>query len=626
MKKYIVLFALQYFCIAITISQDVELISTDFSPDTENISLALIVSKDMFIAGYQVGLQLLANEGISLNPNFNYGSFINNSEIYNDSTFAILWFDPLGQAIGLDAGDTLALITLDLSSFSDRCFKITSPIDQFNNVIYIEENGNLVSRELLVENSDFCSFDELEIQLQTTNNACFGDNKGIAAVSISGGLEPYSITWFDANGVEIESSTTSLADLSNGSYTIVIIDAYDNQIETEFEITSPPNLEFDFIKTDSICLSTNNGQAEILTSQDLSFLWSTSSQSNKVDALSEGLYSVTISNSNGCDTIIEFTINQYPTPDLSYDATSTCAGESNASIVFADSSLQYNWNTGDSGISLDNIGEGEYAVSISDFNQCIYEVENIDINSFPPPLINAVVSQISCFGASDGSIQLDSSDLQTISWSSGSEHFEITNLESDIYSYDLTDINDCSFRDSILILEPDQIIFSIVSDSATCYLCDDGGIQLNVEGGTPPFEFIIADSLGNLYDIENLSPQPYFLEIIDDSECSIDSNFLINLKYFDISIFKPISVITPSSNDKNKHLIFDGLENHPDNVLKIYNRWGNIVFSTIRYQQPESNIFDGTYEDGLLPEGKYYYVLEVKSFDKPLASSLTIIR
>jgi gliding motility-associated-like protein len=73
--------------------------------------------------------------------------------------------------------------------------------------------------------------------------------------------------------------------------------------------------------------------------------------------------------------------------------------------------------------------------------------------------------------------------------------------------------------------------------------------------------------------------------------------------------------ITPNGDGKNDTLIFRGLPAlNIENRLTIYNRWGNIVFSTGNYQNNWSgqtdNAFGAMATDSQLPDGTYYYILD----------------
>ncbi|NHF61369.1 T9SS type B sorting domain-containing protein [Flavobacteriaceae bacterium TP-CH-4] len=76
------------------------------------------------------------------------------------------------------------------------------------------------------------------------------------------------------------------------------------------------------------------------------------------------------------------------------------------------------------------------------------------------------------------------------------------------------------------------------------------------------------------------------------------------------------NIITPNGDGVHDVLTISGLENFPDNTVKIYNRWGVLVYMTKAYNT-QGNIFDGTSEgratvdaDRKLPVGTYFYILD----------------
>ena len=76
------------------------------------------------------------------------------------------------------------------------------------------------------------------------------------------------------------------------------------------------------------------------------------------------------------------------------------------------------------------------------------------------------------------------------------------------------------------------------------------------------------------------------------------------------------NVITPNGDGTHDVLTIAGLENFPVNTIRIYNRWGVLVYTTNAYNT-EGNVFDGTSEgrvtiaqDRNLPVGTYFYILD----------------
>ena len=73
----------------------------------------------------------------------------------------------------------------------------------------------------------------------------------------------------------------------------------------------------------------------------------------------------------------------------------------------------------------------------------------------------------------------------------------------------------------------------------------------------------------------------------------------------DIVIFTAVSANNDGVNDV---FFIAGIEDFPDSELLVYNRWGNVVFRTIGYDNKWNGTWDG---DKDLPDGTYYYFLKL---------------
>ncbi len=81
----------------------------------------------------------------------------------------------------------------------------------------------------------------------------------------------------------------------------------------------------------------------------------------------------------------------------------------------------------------------------------------------------------------------------------------------------------------------------------------------------------------------------------------------------------PPNVMTPNGDGLNDLFEIDGLELYANSKVEVYDRWGNVVFSSDNYK----NDWDG----GDLPEGTYYYILEVDDPQETVHRGiLTILR
>lgn len=67
------------------------------------------------------------------------------------------------------------------------------------------------------------------------------------------------------------------------------------------------------------------------------------------------------------------------------------------------------------------------------------------------------------------------------------------------------------------------------------------------------------------------------------------------------------TAVTPNGDGKNETFYVGEIERYPDNRLQVFNRWGNLVYETRGYL----NDWRGTYNGDPLPDGAYFYLLDV---------------
>jgi gliding motility-associated-like protein/uncharacterized repeat protein (TIGR01451 family) len=86
---------------------------------------------------------------------------------------------------------------------------------------------------------------------------------------------------------------------------------------------------------------------------------------------------------------------------------------------------------------------------------------------------------------------------------------------------------------------------------------------------------------------------------------------------------------SPNGDGINDVFVIDCIENFPNNSVEIYNRWGNIAFKAKGYR----NDFDGTSngrsvlgQSNDLPEGTYYYIIDLGNGSEPRVGWLYINR
>ena len=103
----------------------------------------------------------------------------------------------------------------------------------------------------------------------------------------------------------------------------------------------------------------------------------------------------------------------------------------------------------------------------------------------------------------------------------------------------------------------------------------------------------------------------------DPTEIELNGEYVPNIEIFEL--------VTPNNDQKNDYFIITGIEDYPDNILQIYNRWGVLVFEVEGYPGGgNSEAFRGfsngrvtISKDEKLPSGTYYYVLSFPGANNP---------
>lgn len=81
------------------------------------------------------------------------------------------------------------------------------------------------------------------------------------------------------------------------------------------------------------------------------------------------------------------------------------------------------------------------------------------------------------------------------------------------------------------------------------------------------------------------------------------------------------NALTPNDDGFNDSFWVTNISFYPDNILKIYNRWGDLVYKKEGYL----NEWEGTHNGKLLPTGTYYYVLDLKDGSKEYTGHVSIL-
>lgn len=396
-----------------------------------------------------------------------------------------------------------------------------------------DDNGCTIEDQITLNQPD-----ELIHTIIGSNVQCNGDTTGGAWLQVSGGVQPYSYSWEDESGTEIWTDSVMIF-IPAGTYYVTATDANGYTTNDSITIIQPPALYFGLDSVQNIlCNGDNSGYIDlnpnggtppynmewILTDDPATIL----DNDDFIENIFAGEYLFTIVDDSTCvyDTII--TITQPDSLEVILEAQGdiTCYsynnGFINIDVIGGTPPYQYEWlddtntvfETGTD--SIGNLGQGAYAVLVSDANFCSSDTMNFFITEPEEFIFNAGIDSVFCFGDSTGSVQLNPAggtpafdyvwifEGDTIIDSNFPALF---NLEAGDYEIFVNDANTCLYDTTLTVHEPASYpSLSIdLTDSLDCFGLSNGEITAQINDGTPDYHLIWSNGTGGDGELEDIS-------------------------------------------------------------------------------------------------------------------------
>jgi len=505
--------------------------------------------------------------------------------------------------------------------------------------VIVTDNNGCTS----VDNITISEPDLLAINSNITDATC-GGSDGMAYVTVTGGTGSgtYSYNW--VNDIGTQMSITDTANyLSSGNYTVYVSDANgcNDSLFIFIDNQGGGTISIDYVN-DVLCYEDTNGAIIVTISSgtpDFTFYWSTndsvttSSYSDTLAHLGAGDYTVTIIDSDGCssDTIITVA---GPTEPL--DATLftvidvSCYGLSDGEIHMNTTGgtpgYTYIWAPS-GGTENNNIYSDlpavTFAVIVTDANGCSTIIPKIDVGE--PEKLTMTLNEVSpvCYGDTTGNVDVTVSGgtmpynyaWYNANWPNIITDSVLTNVTAGNYSLTVTDDNSCTIFDIATIIDPTEIIDTLVVTIEADYT---GSIELTVSGGSPPYTFVWSNG-AETKDILGLGSGMYIVTITDGNLCEIIDSVEIIIPLIIPTLF------TPNGDDFNDKWKITNISDYDDIIIEIYNRWGDLMFTYCGsgagyYNSP----WDGKYNGNPLPMSSFVYIIDLKNETDPYTGVVSI--
>ncbi len=505
---------------------------------------------------------------------------------------------------------------------------------------------------------------EITFDIDTTAVTCFAFCDGIIAISNvdgSAGGFTYEINTdiancvFPCSGEEVE-----YTELCTGQYAITITSQDGCTKTASAFVDTPEAIDFSYTTQQVSCNGLEDGviiltDIEGGTAPFDTTLYLASSPTvpftNGLDFLAADDYIITITDSLGCFSSESFTITQPDSLKLTIDdsISCSCGNICDGVIRFTPEggtpNYQYLLTPGDVfgpafGV-VNGLCAGDYELFLIDANGC--RDSALVTISEPTPLeilIDSIVFP-TCTGTIDGYVRLvptgGTGELSPLSVTPDTYEFTgetIYNPDSTSYTaytiepigedtlyLELSDSVGCRILDTLAII-PEEItdmILTMSSTPETCWNERNGTATVAVQNGNPPYSFTWDDNDNQqTATAMGLLPNSEYTVIVEDAiGCLLTESVFVegNKNCFFIA-----TGITPNGDGVNDTWVLGGFEYYPECKVNVFNRWGQLVFSSVGYSSP----WDGKYNGEPLPVADYYFTIDYSEEKDVINGTVTL--
>ena len=383
--------------------------------------------------------------------------------------------------------------------------------------------------------------DTLEALFSSTIDVvCSSKSNGQAIVTPEGGTPIYSYDWYDVPGGDEDSVASGLLP---GTYHVEVTDANGCIDSGEVVINSPDPLELTPDSVPSTCSGICDGIAIVHVTGGITpytynwFGYETMNKDSIYDVCAE-TYSVTVSDSNGCEETINVIVSQPITVfSAILDSTEvTCYGGSDGWAVVGGSGgtepYSYWWDdelnqTSDTAVDLES---GIYKAAVTDLNGCSDTVQV----SIETPLDWAHVkdsTRVTCYSYCDAQITLTpvgGVGPYNHNWNTGSNSPAIINLCEGVYTDTIMDSKGCLDTVSIVITQPDSLeVTPVLVKNVVCYGQNSAMAYATGKGGSSPYTFEWGSPVITTNDTLYSAVADTYSIVLRDSLGCVDANSIV---------------------------------------------------------------------------------------------------
>jgi gliding motility-associated-like protein len=419
-------------------------------------------------------------------------------------------------------------------------------------------------------------------------------------------------------------------DLAVGTYAVSVRDGNNCVVtESNLTLTEPQFIELilnaspiscNGFADGSVSVSAIGGTGEIVLvgpeAADLPFT---------LQDLGAGQVVIEVEDENGCLASETLTLNDPALLQLEVLFTQDviCGGDCNGTAV-----IEYNGGTGattltlngGTGFNLQALCADTYDALVTDANGC--ETSASFVISEPEPIeVLMAVNDVTCTGMNDGAANIfPVGGTGGVTWELLTPGIDLDNLFEGVYEVVAVDGIGCSV-DTFFVVGAEEVtdmVIEMLASPVSCWNQVDGTATASVTGGYFPISYVWSDALAQTTaTATGLAEDTYVVVVTDSLGCTLSETVVVEPT---IGCFFIADALTPNGDGYNDEWVVGGLEFFPDAEVSVFNRYGQLLFNSVGYQEP----WNGRYNNAPLPVADYYYVIEFSNGNEPITGTVTI--
>jgi len=307
-------------------------------------------------------------------------------------------------------------------------------------------------------------------------------------------------------------------------------------------------------------------------------------------------YQLTVHDNSGCSGSASIKVNVYPGSlvNLGND-TSICAG-GHAVFSAVGNFQSYSWSNGSAASSIDVQGAGNYSVMVTDQNGC-KSSDSVQLTIYSTPAVDITGGTVLC---KDQNLVLDAGPgYLDYRWQDGSSQEKFTVPDTGYYRVQVTDQHQCVSADSIHIAQYAAAPQGFLPSDTT--VCLSRGGTLIPRGDFAQYNWSTGEtSRSILVKTAGL----FTLQVVDKQGCAGMDSVNVTTKDCQALLVFP-NAFTPNNDGLNDVFRLKYPGDVADYHLQIFNRWGQLIFSS---SDPFSG-WDGRFENELEAAGTYVWIV-----------------